>query len=137
MNNITNNTTTNNTTNNTTTNNTTNDPAAIAAGVNAALQANLQSTEESPAHDAVTAKAAMLTAIDNMKNAPILVAGSELFGAIPQGGTCASFSINVFGKDIGTSLHCDIYDTVKPVLSAAFYAVWAIFAFFVFRGIKS
>lgn len=69
-----------------------------------------------------------------IKNSPI----GQSIGAIqfPSGGTCptGSISIDVMGQSMPLVFdsHCDLWETIKPIISAAFLALWALIAVRVF-----
>lgn len=79
----------------------------------------------------------VLAAWERMKDAPIINAGAEVFGAFPSGGACPelSFSMSLFNNNqtISTRLHCDLYSSIAPALSAVMLAFWGILAVLVFK----
>lgn len=71
---------------------------------------------------------------DGIKNAPIAQALSNI--SFPTGGSCptGTTSINIAGKNIQLTFesHCDLWELIAPIISAAFLALWAVIAVRVF-----
>lgn len=44
-------------------------------------------------------------------------------------GTCPQFSIEIFGTNISTSVHCEIFDSLRGALMAVMSLVWSFIAF--------
>lgn len=84
----------------------------------------------------VSAKSSLLSAWASMQSAPIIAAGTAVLASFPSGASpCPAFSINIFGRQIATTLHCEVFSVIRSAISALMYAVWSILAIYVFRRI--
>lgn len=90
--------------------------------------------EGTPSHTAATAKAAAMSAMSAIGNAPILSAGGNVLAAFPaSGGSCAALSVELFGRTVSTSTHCTVFDSIKGGIAPIMMVVWSILGVFIFR----
>jgi hypothetical protein len=72
--------------------------------------------------------------MDGMKNSPLANSIGNI--QFPTGGSCptGSTSINIGFGSIGIefSEHCNFWEQIAPILSAAFMALWSVIAVRVF-----
>lgn len=66
----------------------------------------------------------------DIKNAPIGQALAKI--TFPTGGSCPTQSVELFGKSVMFSSHCDLWAQIEPILKAVFLAFWALLSVRVF-----
>ncbi|HBO2834422.1 attachment protein [Pseudomonas aeruginosa] len=66
----------------------------------------------------------------DIKNAPIGQALGKI--TFPTGGSCPVQSVELFGKSVMFSSHCDLWAQIEPILKAVFLAFWALLSVRVF-----
>lgn len=52
----------------------------------------------------------------------------------PSGGSCPTYSLELFGGSMSMTEHCDVWSSVQSVLSSVFLAIWAFVAIRVFMS---
>lgn len=80
-------------------------------------------------------KAGVMAQYERAKTAPIMGVGAQISTAFNSSGSCPQIAFDFFGSNITTTLHCQVFDSIKSYFSAFMYAAWAILALMVFRRV--
>lgn len=86
-----------------------------------------------------TYETGLIALFNRISQAPIMLAMEDMKTIVPAGnGSCPLISMDlsatIIGSNISTSIHCDILETIRPILTPLMFVLFAIAAFRVFAS---